>query len=209
MEEINNKYNWIQVAQRIQAIAQTGLEFCKNEYDLERYRELREISVDIFKNHSLHTEQEIVNFFASETGYPTPKIDVRAAIFHDEKILMVREKIDGRWSLPGGWADQNHSLSENLIKESMEEAGVEVNPERVIAILDRNRYTSPPVPQGCYKIFVECKLIGGGFSDNSETSEAGYFGINKLPPLSVERNTQKQIEMCFDAHSGNKDVIFD
>ena len=202
-------FQWITIAQRIQAIAQAGLEFCHNDFDRDRYRQLREISTEIIQNHTKYPRQEIVELFASETGYPTPKVDVRAIIFKDDKILMVREKLDGKWSLPGGWADQHHTLSENLVKESFEEAGAVVEPGKVIAILDRNRGNYPPIPHGCYKIFVECRLKEIVFSDNTETSDAEFFSLNELPELSTERITKKQLEMCFEARREDWEVVFD
>lgn len=204
-----NKYKWIETAQRLQAIAQAGLEFCHTDYDRDRYRQIREISVEIIEKYSEYEHQEVVDLFASATGYPTPKVDVRAAVFRDNKILMVKEKIDGRWSLPGGWADQHLSLSENIVKESFEEAGVEVIPGKIIAILDRNKRNFPPIPHGCYKIMVECIYEGGSFSKNTETSDAGFFSLDDLPPLSEERTTREQLEMCFEARSSDWKVLFD
>jgi ADP-ribose pyrophosphatase YjhB (NUDIX family) len=203
------KYKWIETAQRLQAIAQAGLEFCHTDFDRDRYEQIRQISVEIIENHSEYEEQEVVDLFASATGYPTPKVDVRAVIFNDDKILMVKEKVDGKWSLPGGWADQHLSLSENLVKESYEEAGVEVTPGKLISILDRNKRNYPPIPHGCYKIFVECELKGGSFTKNTETSDAGYFSLDEIPPLSTERITKEQLEMCFEARSSDWKVIFD
>jgi ADP-ribose pyrophosphatase YjhB (NUDIX family) len=204
-----NKYKWIETAQRLQAIAQAGLEFCHTDYDRDRYEQIRQISVEIIENYSTYEKQEVVNLFASATGYPTPKVDVRAAIFKGDKILLVKEKIDGKWSLPGGWADQHLSLSENLVKESFEEAGVEVTPGKLISILDRNKRNSPPIPHGCYKIIVECTLLGGSFTKNTETSDAEFFSQDDLPPLSKERITEEQLEMCFEARSTDWQAIFD
>ncbi|MFW5644768.1 MAG: NUDIX hydrolase, partial [Bacteroidota bacterium] len=130
-------FEWINIARRLQSIAQAGLEYCHSGYDRDRYHQIREISIEIMKNFTGHEKEEIIDFFTSADGYPTPKIDVRAAIFHEDEILLVKEKIDGKWSMPGGWADQHLSLSENLIKESLEEAGVDVAPGKIIAILDR------------------------------------------------------------------------
>lgn len=202
-------FKWIEVARRLQAIAQAGLEYCHTDYDRDRYSQLREISVEIMDNYSEHEKEDIIDFFASADGYPTPKVDVRAAIFYKDKILLVKEKIDGKWSMPGGWADQHLSLSENLIKEAQEEAGVDVEPGKFIAVLDRNRHNNPPIPHGCYKIFVECKLKGGAFSENTETSDAGFFSLEELPDLSLQRNTKEQIDMCFEARKENWNVVYD
>lgn len=204
-----NNFKWIETAQRLQAIAQAGLEFCHTDFDRDRYKQIREISTEIIENYSSYEKQEVIDFFASATGYPTPKVDVRAVIFKDDEILMVKEKVDGKWSLPGGWADQHLSLSENLVKESFEEAGVDVIPGKLICILDRNKRNYPPIPHGCYKIFVECILQGGSFSKNTETSDAGYFTLDTLPPLSTERITREQLEMCYEARSDDWKVLFD
>ncbi|MBE0653652.1 MAG: NUDIX hydrolase [Bacteroidales bacterium] len=205
----SSPFQWITIAQRIQAIAQAGLEFCHNDFDRDRYKQLREISTEIIENHTKYSKQEIIELFATETGYPTPKVDVRAVIFRENKILMVREKLDGKWSLPGGWADQHLTLSGNLVKESFEEAGAVVEPGKVIAILDRNRGNYPPIPHGCYKIFVECKLKEVVFTDNTETSDAGFFSPDSLPELSTERITQEQIKMCFEARREDWKVVYD
>lgn len=205
----SSPFQWITIAQRIQAIAQAGLEFCHNDFDRDRYEQLREISTEIIETHTKYSRQEIVELFASETGYPTPKVDVRAVIFRENQILMVREKLDGKWSLPGGWADQHLTLSGNLVKESFEEAGAVVEPGKVIAIIDRNLGNYPPIPHGCYKIFVECKLKEVAFSDNTETSDAGFFSPDSLPELSTERITKEQIIMCFEARRENWEVVYD
>ena len=145
----------------------------------------------------LYRHREIKNLFAGETGYQTPKIDIRAAVFHENKILMVKEKLDNRWSLPGGWADIDLSLKENLIKEAMEEAGAKIIPERILAVYDRNRNTNILFPHSVYKIFVQCKYLESKFVENIETEETGFFSVDQLPELSETRNTASQIKMCF------------
>jgi ADP-ribose pyrophosphatase YjhB (NUDIX family) len=203
------KYSWIETAKRLQTIAQAGLEFCHNEYDRDRYLQLRDIAFDILEHHSDHEREEIIGFFKDDNGYPTPKVDVRAVIFKEGKILLIREKLDGKWSLPGGWADPHLSIRENLIKESMEEAGVEVVPENLLFVHDRAKRNYPPIPHGCYKLFVECKLISGEFQANTETSESGYFRLSELPELSTPRNTVEQIQLCFEKRGGKNPVEFD
>jgi len=205
----DNPFEWIEIARRLQAIAQAGLEFCHNDFDRDRYQQIRNISVEIIENFTGHGQEEIIQFFASSSGYPTPKVDVRAAIFKEDRILMVKEKQDGKWSLPGGWADQHLTLSENLVKESFEEAGVHVEPGKIISVLDRSKHNTPPIPYGCYKIFVECKLKSGEFSENTETSDSGFFSIEDLPELSIERNTHEQIKDCFKSRDNLWKVKFD
>jgi ADP-ribose pyrophosphatase YjhB (NUDIX family) len=201
---------WLQYAKKLQALAQAGLEYSNDKYDLERFEEIRNISVDIMNNYSDIEKEKIEDLFAGEKGYQTPKVDVRAAVFKNNKILLVREKIDGLWTLPGGWADVDLSLRENLIKEAEEEAGVEIKPKKVIAILDRKRHNTPPNPYGIYKIFVECSFISMDFKENLETYEAAFFLEDNLPSLSTSRTTEDQIGMCFKSkNKRNHECIFD
>ena len=207
--ENKNTFDWLEIAKKLQAIAQAGLEFGHSEFDIDRYEQLRQISIDILDHHTSYDATQIREFFATDKGYPTPKVDVRAAIFQDDKILMVREKCDGRWSLPGGWADQHLTIKENLIKEAGEEAGVDIEPQKILAIFDRKLHNQPPIPYGCYKIFVECKLNGGGFKKNIETTGSEFFSLNNLPPLSPGRNSLDQIEYCFSARHNENNVLFE
>ena len=142
-------------------------------------------------------------------SYQTPKLDTRAAIFQDEKILLVREN-DGRWSLPGGWVDVNVSVKENTIKEVREEAGLEVTADTVIAVQDREKHNRPRYAWKVCKIFVLCSLVGGHFTPNIETTESAYFALEDLPPLAEQKNTREQIEMCFAAyHDKNWKTLMD
>lgn len=201
---------WLQYAKKLQALAQAGLEYSNDKYDIERFEEIRKISVEIMNDYTDLEKGKIEKLFAGEEGYQTPKIDVRAVIFKNNKVLLVKEKIDGLWTLPGGWADVDLSLSENLIKEAKEEAGAEIKPRRVIAILDRKRHNTPPNPYGIYKIFVECNLKSFNFKENIETSNADFFDKKNLPPLSKSRTTREQLEMCFESKSKkNHECIFD
>jgi len=193
------KEKWLEWAAKLQSIAQAGLTYSENQYDIDRYQQIRRLSVDILHEYTGISHQKIKDLFASETGYQTPKVDIRASVFKDNKILLVKEKIDGAWSLPGGWADVNTSVGESAVRECLEEAGAHVKPRRIIAIHEADRHFDFPYPYTIYKIFVECELIESNFSDNTETLEAGFFPINSLPPLSTERNTPEQIQMCFEA----------
>ena len=152
---------------------------------------------------------KIKNLFCNEEGYQTPKLDTRAAIFKDGKILLVHEK-SGTWSLPGGWVDVLESIESNTIKEVKEEAGLDVVAKKIIAIQDRNKHNTPLYPYGVCKVFVQCNLIGGEFVENIETTEIGYFSLDNLPNLSNEKSNFEQIEMCFKAKEDeNWKVIFD
>jgi len=190
---------WLEWASRLQSIGQAGLTFGENQYDLDRYQQIRTLSVEILQEYTGISNERIRDLFASGTGYETPKVDVRASVFKDGRILMVREKIDGAWSLPGGWADVNTSVSESAARECFEEAGARVKPKRVIIIHQADKHYDFPYPFTIYKIFVECELIENRFSANTETLAADFFAIDSLPPLSNERNTREQIEICFEA----------
>ena len=193
------KEKWLDWAKRLQSIAQAGLTFGENSYDLDRYQQIRAVAVEIMHEYTGISSEKIRDLFTSETGYQTPKVDIRASVFKENKILMVREKIDGAWSLPGGWADINTSVSESAARECLEEAGATVKPRRIIAIHQADRHYDFPYPYTVYKIFVECELLENEFRENTETFEADFFLQGALPPLSMERNTREQIEMCFKA----------
>ncbi len=193
------KEKWLQWASMLQSIAQAGLTFGSDKYDLERYQKIRDISVEIIQEYTDIDYAKVKELFASETGYQTPKVDIRAVVVSDERILMVKEKSDGKWSLPGGWADVNTSVSESAVRECFEEAGAEVRPKRILAIQLANRHNNKLFPYTIYKIFVECELIKASFRENTETLEAGFFSPEALPELSVIRNTGNQIEMCMGA----------
>ncbi len=189
---------WLDYAKRLQAIAQSGLAYCKNKYDRKKFERVREISVEIMSQHTEFSERKIKGLFANETGYQTPKIDVRAAIFKAGNLLLVKEKIDGLWALPGGWADINCSLEENLVREAKEEAGVKIEPQRIISVFNAEVHNPAPNPYSIYKFFVECEFISGEFKENIETLDSGFFSFDNLPPLSVTRNTREQIKLCFE-----------
>ena len=150
------KYNWLELAKRLQAMAQSGLAYCNNPYDKERYEELRDISADIMASHTDMDGELVKNLFCNETGYQTPKVDIRGVVFQENKILMVREKLDGAWALPGGWADIGFTPGEIAAKEIMEEAGLEVKPIRLLAVYDKKCHPHPPSPYHVYKMFILC-----------------------------------------------------
>jgi ADP-ribose pyrophosphatase YjhB (NUDIX family)/uncharacterized protein YfkK (UPF0435 family) len=204
------KYYWLDIAKKLQALAQSGLAYSNNQYDTERYEELRNISADIMAKYTDIEIKTIKDLFCNETGYQTPKVDVRGVVFRDHKILMVREKLDDAWALPGGWADIGLTPGEVAAKETKEEAGLEVKPVRLLAIYDKKCHPHPPSPFHVYKIFIMCEIIGGTAASGLETSEVGFFGLNELPELSVERNTESQIGIMFEyLKNPNKEAIFD
>ena len=200
-------------AVELQSLAQAGLAYGRDVYDIERFQRIREISAEMMAHLSDLPVEKVRDLFCNESGYQTPKLDTRAAIFEDDKILLVREN-DGSWSLPGGWVDVQVSVKENTVKEVREEAGLEVRAERIIAVQDwakRNPQASPYAsPYGVCKIFVLCTALGGQFRPNIETTQSGYFPLDGLPPLAVGKNTAEQIAMCFEARSASHwETVFD
>lgn len=203
-------YKWLEWAKKIQSISQAGLTFSKDVYDIERYEELRNLSAQIMREYTGLEMKKINDLFTNETGYQTPKIDVRGAVFNDNKILLVREKIDDRWSLPGGFCDIGLSPSENIVKEIKEEAGYDVVPTRLLALLDMNKHPHPPQPYHYYKLFIQCEIIGGQARNGLETKGVHFYHENNLPLLSRGRNTDSQIKMLFESlRNPHKDTIFD
>jgi ADP-ribose pyrophosphatase YjhB (NUDIX family) len=177
----------------------------------ERYERIGALSVEILERYTGLPTEKLVELFGSEVGYPTVKIDVRAAVFRDGAILMVRERADGLWTLPGGWADVGYSVAQAVTKEVWEEASARVQPQRVIAILDRAKQNHPVSPYSTCKIFIEAALVAiEEFISNIETSERAFFGPFELPELSTERITAREIEMCFAAYGAEHfECVFD
>ena len=158
---------WLRWAIELQSIAQNGLAYVNNEFDKERYERLREISAEMISEKSSIYLEKVKDLFCNETGYQTPKIDTRAVIFNNDKILLVHEN-NGTWSLPGGWCDVLESIKSNTIKEVKEETGLDVKATKVIALQDRNKHNTPTYAYSVCKVFVICKIIGGKFKNNIE-----------------------------------------
>lgn len=194
----------------LQSLAQAGLAYTDNVYDIERYERIREISAEIISEKSDISIEKVRDLFCNEKGYQTPKIDTRAAVFKDGKILLAHEN-NGTWSLPGGWVDVLESVGSNAVKEVREETGLTVKAIRLIAVQDRNKHNLPVYAYGVCKVFVLCSIVGGSFRENIETTETGFFTLDELPePLAEEKSNREQIEMCFEAYkSENWQVMFD
>ncbi len=190
---------WLEWAVELQAIAQNGLCYVRDCYDKERYERIREISAEMISIHSEIPVEKVKDLFCNETGYQTPKLDSRAAIFKVDKILLVKEN-NGTWSLPGGWVDVDLSVKENIIKEVKEEAGLDVQIDKVIAVQDREKHNLPVYAHKVCKIFLQCSVLGGSFRENLETIESRYFSQADLPLLAEEKNNAEQINMCFQAY---------
>lgn len=200
---------WLQWAVQLQSIAQAGLFYGKDKFDLERYQQIRDISAEMIAYKSDIPLDKVKDLFCSETGYQTPKLDTRAAIFQNDKILLVKES-NGTWSLPGGWVDADVSVKENTVKEVKEEAGLDVTADMIIAVQDREKHNLPVYAYKVCKIFVLCSVVSGEFEPNIETTESRYFELDELPELATEKNNVEQIEMCFNAyHSENWKTLFD
>ena len=191
----NQLLDW---AVRLQAIAQNGLAYTENIYDIERWEQLRDISAEMISWQYDTPIEKVKEVFCFEKGYQTPKIDTRGVIVKDGKILLVQEST-GEWAMPGGWVDVYESIGESVVKEVWEEAGLQAKAERIIAVQDRDKRNPPPFIYKICKIFVLCTALGGEFKPNSETLASGYFGPDGLPKLCTAKTTEQQIRMCLAA----------
>ena len=194
--------DWLVWVREAQSIAQTGLTFSPEGYDRERYLALQALSARMMAALGGGDPALLVTLFAAQTGYATPKVDVRGAVFRDDRLMLVREVADGhRWTLPGGWADVNLSPAENVAKEIMEESGFEVAVDRLVAVLDRTKAGHPPQPFHAYKLFFLCSITGGVATPSAETSEVGFFAEDELPAdLSHDRVLPAQLHRMFRHH---------
>jgi len=198
---------WLLWARELQAIAQTGLAFSNDRYDLERYQRLRAIAVAMLAAGSGAPVERISALFEQDLGYPTPKVDVRGAVFRDQRILLVREISDGFWTLPGGWADVNQSASECVEREIQEESGFQTRALKLAAVWDYRRQRQVAShPYSIYKFFFICELIGGEASPSIETSAVEFFPLDQLPDLSLGRVTPEQIGRMY-AHRRNPQLM--
>jgi ADP-ribose pyrophosphatase YjhB (NUDIX family) len=202
--------HWIEIAKRINSIAQTGLTFTKDKFDKERYSELLELSITIMNNITEIGTKKLDFVFNRDIGYQTPKVGIRAVVFRESKILLVKEKMDGRWSLPGGYADTGMLPSEIAINEVKEESGFDVKPTRILGLIDYNKYQEKPFPFDVYQLFMECEIIGGEAQTGIETSDVGFFEISELPELSERRVTKEQILKMYELYKDKElKPIFD
>ncbi len=190
---------WLEWAKRIQSISQIGLAYAKDPFDIERYEALRGIAAEIMAAGSETPIETVTDLFAAQTGYATPKIDVRGVVFRDGQLLLVKELADGLWTLPGGWADTLESPREAVEREVFEESGFEVRATKLLAVFDRAKHPhEPPYPFHIYKLFVRCEIVGGTATGSIETGGAEFYGEEALPPLSVSRTTADQVLRMFE-----------
>ena len=197
---MTDKDQWLEWAIRLQSLAQSGLAYSKDIFDIQRFEEIRQIAAEMLVSPSGLPLEKVEELFCNESGYQTPKIDTRAAIFKDGKILLVQES-DGRWALPGGWCDVDQSVMDNTIKEVKEEAGLDVRAEKVIAILDKVKNNPGRSAHRVTKVFILCKSLGGTFAPNAETVASASFALDELPVLSEGKTTAQQISLCFKAEA--------
>ncbi len=197
--------DWLSWTRELQAIAQTGLAFTRDAYDRERYESLRGLAASIAAAHTDASKVRIEGLFADQTGYATPKVDVRGAAFDEQgRVLMVRERADAdRWTLPGGWADVNLTPAENVVKEMREESGLQTQVRKLAAVWDRTRQGHPGEMFSCYKFFFICDIVGGAAGSGPETSAVDWFALADLPgDLSLGRVLPEQVRRMF-AHVGD------
>ena len=193
-------FRWLQWAQQLQAVAQTGDTYANNEFDRQRYDLVRKIAAEIMAAGSGIDAAEVLDVYVREGGYATPKLDVRGAVFRDDCILMVQERSDGLWTLPGGFADVGDSPSVAIEREVLEESGFMVKVAKLIALFDRNRHPHPPFGYHIWKAFFLCELLGGEPAPSVETSAVGFFPEDALPPLSLGRIAVGQLQLMFAHH---------
>ncbi len=191
---------WLEWAKKLQAIAQNGLTFTENPFDIERYKTLRAIAAEIMATYSNREPNYVLDLFAHEIGYATPKVDVRGAVFRDDALLFVKERWDGCWTLPGGWADIGDSPSEVAVREVYEESGYHTRAVKLLAVYDRDKQGHPPFEHYVYKLFFQCELLGGSPSTSIETDEVAFFGEDEIPELSLTRIMPTQIARIFQHH---------
>jgi ADP-ribose pyrophosphatase YjhB (NUDIX family) len=202
---------WLVWARELQAIAQTGLTFATGAFDRERYKAIRSLAASMMAEYSDADFSRVQGLFTEQTGYATPKVDVRGAVFENGRILLVREIADfGRWTMPGGWADVNQSPSESVIRELREEAGLEVTVRKLAAVYDRTRQGHhPPHPFHVYRLFFICDVVGGAPRAGLETSDVAFFGEDEIPyDLSLARILPHQIRRMFE-HAREKTLPTD
>ena len=187
---------WIAWAREIFSLSQTGLTYNKNEFDIERYKRLQEISAEMIESQSDISKESALESFSMQAGYATPKIDVRGAVVHEGRILLIQERMDEKWAMPGGWADLGNAPASVAEREVWEESGYRVKAEKVVAVMDANRI-EPMEFYHAFKIIFLCKLIGGEPKTSHETMDVDFFDLNDLPPLSIYRTNEDMLHEVF------------
>ena len=208
MKEVDEP-QWLRIARELRAIAQTGLAFTADRFDRQRYDRVRELAASMLARGSGENYEVIIDILRRDSGYATPKVDVRGAAFVDGRVLLVREISDGKWTLPGGWADVNQSAAECVVREIAEESGFEAKTLKLAAVRDYQKSGHPPRNvDSIYKMFFICEITGGSARASDETSEVAFFPREALPPLSLGRTTAAQVERMFQ-HAQNPELPTD
>jgi ADP-ribose pyrophosphatase YjhB (NUDIX family) len=189
---------WLTIGRELRAIAQIGLTFSKDQFDLKRYARIRELAASLVALGANESLETVLGLFGQDSGYATPKVDVRGAAFVDGRILMVREVSDGKWTLPGGWADVNQTGAECVVREIAEESGFQARALKVAAVHDYQKSNQGRWLDSIYKLFFICEITGGSARPSDETSEVEFFSRHDLPPLSTGRATAAQIDRMFE-----------
>lgn len=201
---------WLEWGRRLQAIAQNGLTYTENPYDIDRYRQIQQITAEMMAAYTDSDPDKVLNFFRHEQGYATPKVDARGAVFQDGKILLVKERSDGGWTLPGGWVDVGEPPSLAIEREVFEESGFQTRATKLLALYDRDhpRHAHPPLPVQIYKLFFRCEIIGGSATLSIETAAVDFFAPDEIPELSLSRVVPSQIARMFQ-HEAQPDLPTD
>jgi ADP-ribose pyrophosphatase YjhB (NUDIX family) len=190
--------NWLNWAKQLAALSQCGLTYTDSHFERERYEAIRDIAAEMMATGSDTDKKQLIELFAKEKGYATPKVDVRGVAFKNDEILLVKEKVDGLWTLPGGWADVGDSPTEAVEREVIEESGFEVKTIKLCAVYDRNKHPhKPSFPFHIYKMFFLCEITGGQPTTSSETTDVAFFKENQIPDLSRGRVLPEQIKRMY------------
>lgn len=192
---------WLTWARELHSLSQAGLTYTKDQFDIERYRAVRRVAARMMASGSGMAFDSVLGLFEQDSGYATPKVDVRGAVIRGDNILLVREASDGRWCLPGGWADVNETPRQCVAREVKEESGFDVTVTKLAAVFDRSLQDgAPPAPHSIYKLFFLCDIVGGEATPSQETTEVAFFSARKLPELSRGRTVESQIARMFAHH---------
>jgi ADP-ribose pyrophosphatase YjhB (NUDIX family) len=193
------KPKWLKWAKQLQALSQNGLTYAKDPFDRERYEQIQHIAAEMLAEQAGAKTEDVLDLFSREKDYATPKVDVRGAVFKDSKILLVKERSDGKWSLPGGWADVGESPSESVEREVWEESGFQVKARRLAAVYDRDKHPHKPLMHyHIYKLFFICEITSGRATTSSETEQVEFFSESDLPELSITKILPEQISKMFE-----------
>jgi len=199
---------WLLRAQRLAALSQNGLTFTKDPFERSRWEEVRRLAAEILADGAGAPPEQVLASLEVDTGYATPKVDVRAAVFQGNRILLVQERSDGRWTLPGGWCDVGEAPGVAAAREVEEESGYRVRTVKLLAVYDKLLHGHPPASIHAYKLFFRCDLVGGAEATSDETSAVGFFAEDALPPLSLGRVTEAQVHRMFE-HARNASMPTD